>query len=256
MSVRRNWTRDELILAFNLYCKTPFGRIHTHNPDIIDLASILGRTPSAVSFKLVNFARLDPALRRRGVHGASHGSKLDEEIWREFHSNWEELAFQSESLLAKKKRHDLALDALIDQDDHLAEGIEKERIVRVRVNQKFFRMMVFASYRNRCCITGLNVPELLNASHIVPWALDKENRLNPRNGLVLNTLHDRAFDKGLITIGTDYRVKTSSRITKLLKNEAVKYLLLKYDGVAIRRPDRFLPDPKFISYHNREVFLG
>ena len=59
--MKRGWTRDELLVAFNLYCKTPFGRLHQRNPEIIRLASALGRTPSALAMKLVNFASLDPA---------------------------------------------------------------------------------------------------------------------------------------------------------------------------------------------------
>jgi hypothetical protein len=39
------WTKEELILAVNLYCKLPFGRLHHRNPEIIDLASLIGRTP-------------------------------------------------------------------------------------------------------------------------------------------------------------------------------------------------------------------
>ena len=83
------WTREELIIAFNLYCKIPFGKIHIHNPQIISLAKLLSRTPSAVSWKLANFARLDPSLQNRNVTGASHGSKLDIEIWNEFSKDWE-----------------------------------------------------------------------------------------------------------------------------------------------------------------------
>ena len=74
---RRGWTREELIVAFNLYCKIPFGRIHIRNPLIIQLAQSLGRTPSAVSWKLANFARLDPALKRRNVKGAAHGARAE-----------------------------------------------------------------------------------------------------------------------------------------------------------------------------------
>ena len=96
-----NWQHDELIVAFNLYCKTPFGRIHNRNPDIIALANTLGRSPSAVSWKLANFARLDPSLQRRGISGSVHGSKGELEIWNEFNDNWEKLAFESERLLAQ-----------------------------------------------------------------------------------------------------------------------------------------------------------
>src|SRR3974377_1662153 len=96
---RRDWSREELIVAFNLYCKIPFGRIHIRNPQVIKLAKALGRTPSAVSWKLANFARLDPALKRRNISGAQHGSRAEVEIWSEFEGNWEQLAFESEHLL-------------------------------------------------------------------------------------------------------------------------------------------------------------
>ena len=94
------WTRDELILAVNLYCKLPFGRLHRQNPDVINLAKIIERTPSSVAYKLVNFASLDPSLKARGIKGASNASKLDAEIWDEFFNNWDILPYESEKLLA------------------------------------------------------------------------------------------------------------------------------------------------------------
>src|SRR5690349_9662225 len=96
---RRDWTREELIVAFNLYCKIPFGRIHIRNPLVIELANAIGRTPSAVSWKLANFARLDPALQKRSISGASHGARAEVEIWNEFSNDWEGLTFESERLL-------------------------------------------------------------------------------------------------------------------------------------------------------------
>ncbi len=98
-----NWTREELIVAYNLYCKLPFGRLHNRNPEIISLASLIGRTPSALAWKLSNFARLDPSLQNRGISGATHGSRRDKEIWDEFAHDWERLSFESEELLAQMK---------------------------------------------------------------------------------------------------------------------------------------------------------
>src|SRR5229473_3946459 len=83
-TLRRDWSREELIVAFNLYRKIPFGKIHLRNPSIVQLAKAIGRTPSAVSWKLANFARLDPALKRRHIAGATHGGKAEVEIWHEF----------------------------------------------------------------------------------------------------------------------------------------------------------------------------
>jgi len=62
----KDWTREEHILAFNLYCKIPFGQIHMHKPRVIQLAQLLHRSVGAVSLKHSNFARLDPALQARG----------------------------------------------------------------------------------------------------------------------------------------------------------------------------------------------
>src|SRR6202050_553904 len=56
----KDWTRDEHILAFNLYCKIPFGRQHSRAPEIIELAKLLGRSPNSVALKLNNFSRLHP----------------------------------------------------------------------------------------------------------------------------------------------------------------------------------------------------
>ena len=193
---RKNWSSDELIVAFNLYCKIPFGKIHIRNPDIKSLAKILGRTPSAVSWKLANFARLDPALQKRSISGASHGGKGEIEVWEEFNSDWERLSFESEKLLAKITGKKIENAAGINKDELPKQGKEREAIVRVRINQNFFRTAVLAAYDSKCCITDLAIPELLNASHIKPWAKDTLNRVNPRNGLCLNVLHDRAFDRG------------------------------------------------------------
>src|SRR5579864_2967911 len=100
---RNDWTRDQLILAFNLYCKIPFGRIHHRNPVIIELAKAIGRSPSAVSWKLANFAHLDPSLRARSIAGASHGAKAEQQIWNEFNGNWDKLAYESERLMLETK---------------------------------------------------------------------------------------------------------------------------------------------------------
>ncbi len=162
---RHDWTREELIVAFNLYCKIPFGRIHIRNPLVIELAKSIGRTPSAVSWKLANFARLDPALKKRQIAGATHGARAEIEIWQEFNDNWEKLSFESERLLQKMAGRIAPPE---EETQEFPEGRTREALVRTRVNQDFFRAAVLAAYGGRCCITGLCIPQLLNASHIVP----------------------------------------------------------------------------------------
>src|SRR2546423_731155 len=81
-------------------------------------------------------------------------------------------------------------------------------MVRVRVNQHFFRAALFAAYDYKCCINGLAVPELLVASHIVPWASNAKQRMNPRNSLCLNALHDRVFDRRLMFSDHDLEIRS------------------------------------------------
>ncbi len=247
------WTRDELILAINLYCKLPFGKLHRSNPDVVQLSKLIGRTPNSVAFKLVNFASFDPTLKARGIKGASNASKLDQEIWNEFYNHWDQLPFESEKLRAKYMNQTIEELNEINLDDLPKEGKTRMQTVKVRVNQNFFRRMVLSSYDFKCCITGIPNQELLVAGHIRPWGIDEKNRMNPQNGLALNALHDKAFENGLITILPNLTIKISS-ILKKQKSEAVRDYFLNYDNQSIQIPRRFIPAKEFLEYHNDERF--
>ena len=253
---RKNWLREELIIAFNLYCKIPFTKINATNPAIKELARIIGRSNSSIALKLVNFARLDPALQKRNISGMSHGSKGEEVIWHEFNGNWEELAYESEKILAGFKGNTLEISSAIITDDIPVEGKERESIVKTRVNQSFFRNMVLASYDNHCCITGIAIPALLVASHIIPWATDIKSRMNPANGLCLNALHDQAFDKGLITITPDYILKISDKLIELIRKSESDIFFLPYGDKKINLPQKFLPAKEYLEYHNHKIYVG
>lgn len=154
----RNWTREEHILAFNLYCQIPFGTIHMGNPRIIELAGLIGRTIGSVSLKLSNFARFDPALQARGIRGHSHGAKGEVEVWREFIDHPESLAFESEQLRADRLGRPVEEVAEIDERDLPQAGIEREALVRIRVNQSFFRRRIVSEYEARCCVGTRDYP--------------------------------------------------------------------------------------------------
>ena len=250
-SGQRLWNRDELILAFNLYCKLTFGRMHSRNPEIIALAGIIDRTPSAVALKLANFASLDPELQARGIKGQQNVSKLDREIWNEFNTAWDQAYLESERLLAQKQTALQVGDpAQYNNQPIVQEGKTVARVVMVRTNQSLFRTLVLSNYDSACCITGINAPELLIASHIVPWSKDKSNRLNPMNGLCLNALHDKAFDCGMITVDSDtYTVRVTSRL-KGTTNASIDYNFAAIDGMPIQLPKKFLPSPDFLRQHN------
>jgi putative restriction endonuclease len=244
-----NWTREELVLAFALYSEIPFGKIHMGNPKIRELAQLLGRTPGSVSMKLSNFARLDPALQARGIAGLKRGAKGEKEIWDQFRERPEALAFESQRLLAKRLGKPLEEVAEIRTDDLPREGIERDAVIRVRVNQSFFRRRILSAYEFRCCITGLNIRELLVASHIVPWAQDPANRLNPRNGLCLNPLHDRAFDRRLMWIDRDFCIRFSKRISSAAKHERALDWLMSFEGKPLQLPKMFAPDQQLLLRH-------
>lgn len=248
----KDWTRDEHILAFNLYCRITFGRQHSRAPEVIELAKVLRRSANSVALKLNNFSRLDPELQARGIKGMPHGAKGEIEVWREFENNPEALAFESERLRAQYTGRKLEEIAEIDERELPREGLERERMVRVRVNQHFFRAAVLAAYDYKCCITGIAVPELLVASHIVPWAADPKQRMNPRNGLCLNALHDRAFDRGLICFDEDLKLRFGQRLRAVEGTPGVDWLL-RYEGRVIRLPRKFPPDLKYLAMQQTSV---
>jgi|SRR5579863_5404458 len=249
-SGQKIWTREEHILAFNLYNRIAFGKFHSKNPDVIRLAALIGRTPSSVAQKLSNFARLDPALQARGIRGLSHGAKGEELIWQQFKKDPEGVAFESEKLRADRLAKPVEEVAEIDVRDLPAAGIDREAIVRVRVNQNFFRRRIVSAYETRCCVSGLTVKELLVASHIIPWAEDAANRLNVRNGLCLNALHDRAFDRGLMWIDDGFVIRFSKRLATGRKQiDDTLNWLSSFEGQPLRVPKQFFPDPELLRRH-------
>jgi len=252
MPTGENWTREEHILAFNLYSQIPFGTIHIHNRKIQELANLLGRSIGSVSRKLANFARLDPSLQQRGIKGLQHGAKGEEDVWNEFAEHPEALAFESQRLLAAREGKTVEEVAEIETDDLPPPGREREAIVRVRVNQSFFRKRVLSAYEFRCCVTGLTIRPLLVAGHIVPWAVDKKNRLNARNGLCLNALHDRAFESHLMWIDQEFIVRMSRRLKDEKKPSEAGRWLLSFDGKPLILPSKFQPDPKLLLKHSRK----
>ena len=249
------WTRQELILAVNLYCKLPFGKMHKSNPEVISLGNLIDRTPSAVARKLGNFASFDPSLKERNVGGLPNAGELTERVWDEFYNNWDAALIESEKLLALKRNTTIEELNKVDLSDLPEEGKEKERLVKVRVNQCIFRSIILATYNTTCCITGINNSNLLIASHIAAWSKDEKNRLNPMNGLCLNALHDRAFDTGLLTIlAENYNVKISSRLKGRNISDSIKINFLQFEGKQIILPDKFLPDRALLKFHNDNFF--
>ena len=252
---RNLWTKEELILAFNLYLKLPFGKMHKHTPEIIELANLLGRTPSSIGMRLGNFASIDPFHQQRGVGGLKGGMNQVKPIWDEFFHNQEELVFLSEKILAQKENTSIEnkyKEILFDLKD--LKGETKIREVKTRVNQSVFREMVLANYTTKYSITAIDLPQLLLASHILPWSKNEEHRLNPENGICLSALYDKAFDKGIIGINKNYEVILSSTLKKKKDTLFFKNHFAPIENLKITKPVKYLPRKEFLEYHLDTVF--
>lgn len=256
------WTRDHLLIALNLYCKLPFGSFDRKNPIIGEVAAKMGRTPSSLGMKLCNFASLDPVQKARGIGGLKGASKQDKLIWAEFRGNSSLLGAESEQLLHDLFTKDEEKEVDLLQRDRVrivapVGPTERQATVAVRRGQQFFRQTVLNAYELRCCISGIQIPQLLVASHIKPWKPFPESRLDPRNGLCLSSLHDAAFDAGLITLDEKLSVVLSKALRRFLPQRSLEQNFVSFEGKSIRLPEKLAePDPEFIRYHRENIFIG
>lgn len=242
------WTREETIVAFNVYCKIPFKSSSKTHPMIIKYAKLLGRSASALNMKVGNIGRLDPDLKELGITGLIHGAKMEEDIWNEFYGNPELLAFESEKIIAQILNQSIENSTAIQIDD-LPQGIERTAIIRQRVNQSFFRSAVMSAYNFKCCISGVNTPKLVEACHIVDWSEDPNNRTNPKNGLCMNSFFHKAYDKNLLAISPDLLIIVSEELFQSATEESFLNYLKEINGRKILTPDKFFPQRELLALH-------
>ncbi|MBS2023031.1 MAG: HNH endonuclease [Deltaproteobacteria bacterium] len=255
---RRPWTREELLLALNLYWQIPFGKQHARNPEIIELAKAIGRTPASVAMKLNNLTSIDPEERGR-VRGLRGASKTDREIFEWWEQNREQAVVESEQLWVDRVEHRrpgavlIASDRVPAEDERRAWVTEATSARKVRLGQRFFRRAVLANFDGRCALTGIDHRDLIVASHIVGWAEDSTQRLRIGNGLALNRLHDGAFDRKLVTFDEDLRLVVGRTAREVFSKEELGRGFLKYEGERLRDTVRHAIDPVLMRRH-REQF--
>lgn len=245
---RRAWSDEEMILSLDLYYKLPFGRLNQHTPEVRQLASLIGRTPSSVALRLVNYAACDPYIVNSGRKGMVSGIGKCKPFWDYYAANTEELFLQAEkiksAMLAKPIEEILQLNTA----DFV--GKEKDVVIKQRINQNSFRAIILANYNEQCAISGICIPHLLIASHIVPWSDDVNNRLNPTNGICLSPLYDKAFDKGYIGIRPDdYTVIISKELKSYKNRDFYQDYFASIENRSITLPNKHNPNPDFLIYH-------
>lgn len=240
MVERRNWQADEVRQALALYLVTDFGRFHSRNPDIIALAEKLGRTPSSIALKLANLAALDDSLPQKGMANAS---SLDRQVWAEYLDQPDAViaAFAGQSVEALRASS-MGMAENPAAFDHLGGSRPVQNLQRV--GQDMFRRIVLTSYRGRCALTGIDDARLLTASHILPWSEAPQMRMRPTNGLCLNALHDRAFDRHLISFDPEGRLLLSPRLSASSREQ-----LLQGCKAKLELPSRFAPDADLMAQH-------
>ena len=244
----KNWTEHELLVVMNLYCRIPFGQCNSRNKLVNAVAAKVGRTAGSVSRKLGNIASLDPRHQARGVGGLPNSSKLDRKIWNEFQNDWSAMAEKSEVVFEVIMQG--AISESSPQKSKLPTGpSEIEQTVKIRRLQSFFRNAVLSSYDNRCALTGIAIPALLVASHIIPWSKDENRRADPTNGLCLNALHDKAFDQRLVTFDEKHRMVVSSELKKGNIPGFQLSNFSNFEGTKLTLPHRFAPDPLALEAH-------
>lgn len=253
---RRLWSRNEFILALNLYYKLPFGKIHTRTKEIQELAKLLNRTASSIAYRLANYAACDPYITATGRRGMTAGKKQCQPFWDEFANDREKLLFESERILAELQGTTIEQKFranLLDISNYTGE--EKIREVATRVNQFIFREKILSNYDYKCALTGIDIQQLLVASHIIPWSRNKEERLNPANGICLSSLYDDAFDKGFIGFDKGYRVVLSDRLKEHQEKPYYDTFFGSLNGQKLILPVEFQPNIQFLEWHMDEVFL-
>ena len=253
MAARSGWTRKELLVAFSLYCRLPFGRLHHRNPEVIRFSEAIGRSPSALAMKLTNIASLDPAITSTGRAGLRAASANDRAMWDEMQGDWERFAVEAEQAMSEVQEGEGLYKETSPDDIPGRVGEDRVTHATTRIGQNFFRSAILSAYNGRCCISGLSLSALLVASHIVPWSHDRANRVNPRNGLLLSALHDRAFDSGFITIRGDMTIQVSRKHT-VMNDPFFTESIEKYEGNPITLPEKFTPSEEFLAYHRERIF--
>ena len=257
--VSERWTDEQTIRALFLYFQMPFGRLHQRAPEIMALASAMGRTPSSIAMKLSNFASLDPKITSTGRKGLQGASARDRSVFSRYYGDWDGLVSAAKSGIGDEgdEQRAAVLPAVAEARRTFKpfDGLsESERTILARRGQSFFRNAVLANYDEQCCITGIADHRLLNASHIRPWQTDIENRHNPANGLALSATFDRAFDRGLITIDQSLNVCVSRQLLQS-QSDRTRAHFSPFHGKPITRPTRFEPDLGFLGWHSQTIFI-
>ncbi len=247
---RKDWSDFEDAACLYLYLKSGRKQLDDTNSEVIKLAEAIGRTPTAVSYKMANFRYVDPSSYGRGF---KHISKTDWDVWNIYVNDIERLQLLYKFIISGHS----SADAVLTEEKSIEDGNyyipDSYGTVSLRVGEEKIRINALMLYKGRCSICGIDHPKLLVASHVVPWSADESVRGDPRNVILLCALHDRLFDAGLISVADDYTVLVSKALDEY--NEA-KAVAIAVSGKKLSVPARYPPKLEYLRYHRENVFKG
>lgn len=262
MVERIPWTEDEIVMALKLYMDLKkagisVSKLSATHEGISSLALILSSRPdgnrrngNSVLFKLRNIANHDPDDRSP----KTNGSRLEKPVWDRYSGDYVALCEKYAQILEVSASYIIEGEVNFDEFG-IPMGYECMIPKKVRINQSAFRTAVLQNYGSACCITGMRNPRLLVASHIKPWSVATSfQRTDPSNGLCLNGLHDRAFDKGLMAIDTDLSIGLSSLLENTVPPKVFEEYFERYEGETITLPSRGHPKKEYLEYHRQNIF--
>lgn len=144
-------------------------------------------------------------------------------------------------------------DILVNEPDSSGEIYAK---VKSRgIKQMLFRDALLKAYSYKCAFTDISFTQGLEAAHIVPWKYATDDqRLDVRNGILLNSFHHKLFDSGVITISTDYEITYFDPDEESDDySEMDRILSSQLHGKLMRLPNKKILTPltKFIEVHHR-----
>jgi putative restriction endonuclease len=161
---------------------------------------------------------------------------------------WQQVAqhFVHEDAMAVHEN--TAESRLVLQDQKFGEAV----LVKPRIGQSTFRVMVTDAYKRRCAMTGESTLVVLDAAHIVPYAEHGTHEVS--NGMLLRSDFHKLFDRGLVAVTPDYKIKISPRIREAWFNGKAYYRLNDQSLTTLPDAVEARPDRDRLEWHFRNVF--
>jgi hypothetical protein len=131
------------------------------------------------------------------------------------------------------------------------ETTEYEATTTIRNTSSELRSAVIEAYDERCLMSDVDHPRLLDVAHILPWSEYPDHRQSPENVMVLSKIHHAAFDHHLFTIDEDLRIRTNPEFTT--ESEFLKETLLTREGERVELPQSAELSPENLRKHNQVI---